>query len=101
MAGQSTGTGSSGAPLPPKILLAKPGLVSSGPVAVSKFSRGVATDEDAAILRSRIPSVNLLSDSWELHTDRLLPVIKEISYSPHSPSIIAFCFWLTSNFFVE
>lgn len=58
----------------PKILLAKPGLVAAG-----KFNRGGGggADEDAAALRSRLPSVgslNLLSDSWDFQIDRFLPV---------------------------
>ncbi|XP_073032740.1 uncharacterized protein [Primulina eburnea] len=57
----------------PKILLAKPGLVTSG-----KFNRGGA-DEEAA-LRSRLSSIaslNLLSDTWDLQIDRLLPFLTE------------------------
>nr|GLL28301.1 protein SMG9-like [Ipomoea trifida] len=67
----STG-GNASSSTAPKILLAKPGLVTAG-----KFNRGGA-DDDSAALRPRIPSIgslNLLSDSWELHTDRFLPVI--------------------------
>lgn len=77
----SAGTSSSNqnqspAPLPPKILLAKPGLVTGAPVA-AKFGRGGAGDDDTAALRSRLPpigSLNLLSDSWDFHIDRFLPV---------------------------
>ncbi|KAL1320720.1 hypothetical protein HN51_065423 [Arachis hypogaea] len=63
----------------PKILLAKPGLVAGGPV-TGKFSRGGAADDEAAQLRSRLPSVaslNLLSDSWDFHIDRFLPFLTE------------------------
>ncbi|XP_028762939.1 protein SMG9 isoform X2 [Neltuma alba] len=64
----------------PKILLAKPGLVSGGPVA-TKFGRGSSGVEDeSAQFRSRLPSVaslNLLSDSWEFHIDRFLPFLTE------------------------
>lgn len=61
----------------PKILLAKPGLVSAG-----KFNRGAGgggPDDDSA-LRSRLPSIgslNLLSDSWDFHTDRFLPFLTD------------------------
>lgn len=83
--GSSGGTGSSNpsqAPLPPKILLAKPGLVTGAPVP-SKFGRGGGGggggggEDDATSLRSRLPSIgslNLLSDSWDFHIDRFLPV---------------------------
>ncbi|XP_062145037.1 uncharacterized protein LOC133852315 isoform X2 [Alnus glutinosa] len=87
MAGSTGGTGSSNpssAPPPPKILLAKPGLVTGGPVA-GKFGRGGATDDETASLRSRLPSIgslNLLSDSWDFHIDRFLP-------SVFSPSVLA------------
>ncbi|GLT53760.1 hypothetical protein SLA2020_270100 [Shorea laevis] len=80
MAGSTGGTGSSNpssAPPPPKILLAKPGLVTGGPVA-GKFGR--ATDDETASLRSRLPaigSLNLLSDSWDFHIDRFLPFLTE------------------------
>ncbi|TKY71109.1 SMG9 protein [Spatholobus suberectus] len=63
----------------PKILLAKPGLVTGGPVA-GKFGRGGAGDDDSAQLRARLPSVaslNLLSDSWDFHIDRFLPFLTE------------------------
>ncbi|ESW29050.1 hypothetical protein PHAVU_002G039600 [Phaseolus vulgaris] len=63
----------------PKILLAKPGLVTGGPVA-GKFGRGGAGDDDSVQLRSRFPSVaslNLLSDSWDFHIDRFLPFLTE------------------------
>lgn len=78
MAGSTGGTASSSpspAPPAPKILLAKPGLVTTGPV-VGKFGRGGAEDETVPH-RSRLPaigSLNLLSDSWEFHIDRFLPV---------------------------
>jgi hypothetical protein len=60
----------------PKILLAKPGLVTGAPL-TGKFGRGVSGEEDSTQLRSRLPSVaslNLLSDSWDFHFDRFLPV---------------------------
>ncbi|XP_057428715.1 uncharacterized protein LOC130722104 [Lotus japonicus] len=63
----------------PKILLAKPGLVTGGPVA-GKFGRGAAGEDDSAQHRSRLPSVaslNLLSDSWDFHIDRFLPFLTE------------------------
>ncbi|XP_004511426.1 uncharacterized protein [Cicer arietinum] len=63
----------------PKILLAKPALVTGGTVA-GKFSRGGAAEEDSSQLRSRLPSVaslNLLSDSWDFHFDRFLPFLTE------------------------
>lgn len=61
--------------LAPKILLAKPGLVTS-----AKFTRGGGPEEDAAALRSRLPSVgslNLLTDSWDFQADRFLPFLTE------------------------
>ncbi|KAG8647915.1 protein SMG9 isoform X2 [Manihot esculenta] len=81
MAGSTGGTASSSpspAPPAPKILLAKPGLVTTGPV-VGKFGRGGAEDETVPH-RSRLPaigSLNLLSDSWEFHIDRFLPFLTE------------------------
>lgn len=71
----------------PKILLAKPpGLVTSGPAvsaAAAKFGR---EDETAPHHhhRSRLPSItslNLLSDSWDFHIDRFLPVCNKYHYS--------------------
>ncbi|KAJ4823542.1 hypothetical protein Tsubulata_044011, partial [Turnera subulata] len=59
----------------PKILLAKPGLVTSGPV-TGTFGR----EDDTAPHRSRLPaitSLNLLSDSWDFHIDRFLPFLTE------------------------
>lgn len=78
MAGSTGATGSSNPPPPPKILLAKPGLVTAGSVA-GKLGRGGggSGEEDTASIRTRLPaigSLNLLSDSWEFHTDRILPV---------------------------
>lgn len=58
----------------PKILLAKPSLVTA-----AKYNRG-ASDDTSASLRSRLPSVaylNLLSDSWDFHTDRFLPFLTD------------------------
>ena len=86
MAGATGGAGSSNpSPAPaPKILLAKPGLVTTGSVS-SKLIRsggagggGGGAEDESVSLRSRLPpigSLNLLSDSWEFHTDRFLPVI--------------------------
>lgn len=79
MAGSSSSNPSSG----PKILLAKPGLVSGGAVG-GKFGRG--EDETAPHvhphpLRSRLPSLNLLSDSWDFHIDRFLPVTHTLKHS--------------------
>ncbi|XP_077228699.1 uncharacterized protein LOC143861701 isoform X4 [Tasmannia lanceolata] len=50
---------------PPKILLAKPISVPA---------------VESVVLRSRLPplpSLNLLSDSWDFHTDRILPFLSE------------------------
>ena len=70
----SSQSGGGGVAPPPKILLAKPGLVTSG-----KFIRGGgAADDESASLRSRLPSMgslSLLSDSWDVHADRFLPVL--------------------------
>lgn len=69
----------------PKILLAKPALVTGGTVA-GKFSRGGAAEEDSSQLRSRLPSVaslNLLSDSWDFHFDRFLPVRNNLQLLNH------------------
>ncbi|CAI8589429.1 unnamed protein product [Vicia faba] len=63
----------------PKILLAKPGIVTGTPSA-GKFGRGATAEEDSTQLRSRLPSVaslNLLSDSWDFHFDRFLPFLTE------------------------
>lgn len=60
----------------PKILLAKPGLVTGAPIS-GKFNRAGAGEDDSTQHRSRLPSVaslNLLSDSWDFHFDRFLPV---------------------------
>jgi protein SMG9 len=59
----------------PKILLAKPALVTAG-----KFNRTGGGDDDSASLRSRhspIGSLNLLSDSWDFNTDRFLPFLTD------------------------
>ncbi|KAL0304551.1 UNVERIFIED_CONTAM: hypothetical protein Sradi_6323200 [Sesamum radiatum] len=75
------GSGGSASPNPspaPKILLAKPGLVTS-----SKFNRGGGSggpDDDSTALRSRLPSIgslNLLSDSWDFQIDRFLPFLTD------------------------
>ncbi|KAL8551249.1 hypothetical protein ACS0TY_000365 [Phlomoides rotata] len=77
MAG-SGGSSSSNPNPAPKILLAKPGLVTSG-----KFNRGGGSgggDDDSAALRSRLPAVgslNLLSESWDFHIDRFLPFLTD------------------------
>ncbi|KAK4433189.1 hypothetical protein Salat_1081100 [Sesamum alatum] len=81
MAG-SGGSASSNPSPAPKILLAKPGLVTS-----SKFNRGGGSgsgsggpDDDATALRSRLPSIgslNLLSDSWDFQIDRFLPFLTD------------------------
>ncbi|XP_057542036.1 uncharacterized protein LOC130820614 [Amaranthus tricolor] len=73
---------SSGGPGGPKILLAKPGLVSGGPSAAGKFIRGTSVEEDTSSvsIRSRLPpvgSLNLLSDSWDFHFDRFLPFLTD------------------------
>ncbi|XP_050225988.1 uncharacterized protein LOC126675392 [Mercurialis annua] len=80
MAGSTTGGNGSSTPLPtpsaPKILLAKPGLVTSGPT-VGKYGR---SEDETVPHRSRIPaisSLNLLSESWEFHIDRFLPFLTE------------------------
>ncbi|KAL5568226.1 hypothetical protein UlMin_024801 [Ulmus minor] len=79
--GGSSSSNSSSAPLPPKILLAKPGLVTGASVP-GKFGRGGggAGDDDTASHRSRLPSIgslNLLSESWDFHIDRFLPFLTE------------------------
>uniref|UniRef100_A0A2P2JCX3 Uncharacterized protein MANES_09G124800 n=1 Tax=Rhizophora mucronata TaxID=61149 RepID=A0A2P2JCX3_RHIMU len=84
MAG-STGGGmgssnlSPAAPPAPKILLAKPGLVSAGPAA-AKYGRGSGAEDETVPHRSRLPPIsnlNLLSDSWDFHIDRFLPFLTE------------------------
>ncbi|KAL8049261.1 hypothetical protein ABFS82_06G010000 [Erythranthe guttata] len=72
------GSASSNLSPAPKILLAKPGLISAG-----KFNRGGGNggaDEDSTALRSRLPSVgslNLLSESWDFQIDRFLPFLTD------------------------
>lgn len=66
----------------PKILLAKPALVTA-----AKYNRGPGgggggggPEDSSSSLRSRLPSVaflNLLSDSWDFHTDRFLPFLTD------------------------
>ncbi|KAJ9546186.1 hypothetical protein OSB04_025893, partial [Centaurea solstitialis] len=67
----------------PKILLAKPALVTA-----AKYNRGPGgaggggggADDGASSLRNRLPSVgflNLLSESWDFHTDRFLPFLTD------------------------
>ncbi|OVA02824.1 hypothetical protein BVC80_9095g15 [Macleaya cordata] len=61
-----TSTSSSSSSNAPKILLAKPTSTS--------------TESSSSTLRSRLPpvgSLNLVSDSWDLHTDRVLPFLTE------------------------
>ncbi|KAH7282042.1 hypothetical protein KP509_35G009400 [Ceratopteris richardii] len=70
----------------PKILLAKPtssrtessvaGAVSGAPAAVVKLMRD--RDEENAV-RTRLPhgSLSLISESWEIYPDRLLPLMSE------------------------
>ncbi|KAI3807928.1 hypothetical protein L1987_23866 [Smallanthus sonchifolius] len=87
MAGTGGGSGSSNSSVAashqaPKILLAKPALVTA-----AKYNRGPGgggggggPDDSSASLRSRLPSVaflNMLSDSWEFHTDRFLPFLTD------------------------
>lgn len=81
----SGGGGASSSPSP-KILLAKPGLVTGSPSAASKFIRGGGgggeddSSLSAASIRSRLPpvgSLNLLSDSWDFHFDRFLPFLTD------------------------
>ncbi|XP_068635742.1 uncharacterized protein [Aristolochia californica] len=57
----------------PKILLAKPASVPAGS-SVAKFAR---SEDESVLLRSRLPPVNLLSDSWDFHTDRILPFLTD------------------------
>ncbi|XP_051143232.1 uncharacterized protein LOC127259723 [Andrographis paniculata] len=59
----------------PKILLSKPGLVSS-----SRGRGGGGGDDDSTALRYRLPSIgslNLISDSWEIQIDRFLPFLTD------------------------
>lgn len=88
MAGATGGAGSSNpSPAPaPKILLAKPGLVTTGSVSSKLIRSGAAggggggAEDESVSLRSRLPpigSLNLLSDSWEFHTDRFLPFLTD------------------------
>ncbi|KAL0299810.1 UNVERIFIED_CONTAM: hypothetical protein Sradi_6640800 [Sesamum radiatum] len=77
MAGSGSSSSSNPSPAP-KILLAKPGLVTS-----SKFNRAGGSggpDDDSTVLRSRVPSIgslNLLSDSWDFQIDRFLPFLTD------------------------
>ncbi|KAG9454406.1 hypothetical protein H6P81_007310 [Aristolochia fimbriata] len=64
---------SSSTPAAPKILLAKPASVPAGS-SVAKFAR---SEDESVLLRSRLPPVNLLSDSWDFHTDRILPFLTD------------------------
>ncbi|WOK98329.1 protein SMG9 [Canna indica] len=62
-------------PPPPKILLAKPAGAAIAP------RLGREDDPSGVVHRSRNApqpgSLNLLSDSWEFHTDRILPFLTE------------------------
>ncbi|CAL9060751.1 uncharacterized protein LOC135643000 [Musa acuminata AAA Group] len=64
-------------PPPPKILLAKP----AGAAAAQRLGR--EDDPSAVVHRSRNAaqpgSLNLFSESWEFHTDRILPFLTENS----------------------
>ncbi|KAM7463566.1 hypothetical protein LguiA_031687 [Lonicera macranthoides] len=64
----------------PKILLAKPALVTTAGKLNRSGGGGGAGDDDSASHRSRhspIGSLNLLSDSWEFYTDRFLPFLTD------------------------
>ncbi|CAH1418019.1 unnamed protein product [Lactuca virosa] len=66
----------------PKILLSKPALVTA-----AKYNRGPGggggdggPDDASSSLHSCLPSVgflNLLSNSWDFHTDRFLPFLTD------------------------
>ncbi|WCJ27799.1 Nonsense-mediated mRNA decay factor SMG9 [Euphorbia peplus] len=78
MAGGTGSSSPSPTPPAPKILLAKPGLVTTGPP-LGKFGRPASEDEPVPH-RSRTPaigSLNLLSDSWDFNIDRFLPFLTE------------------------
>ncbi|KAL3524529.1 hypothetical protein ACH5RR_017363 [Cinchona calisaya] len=67
---------------PPKILLAKPGLVGVAARGVGVApGLGGPQDDSSAALRSRLPSIgslNLLSDSsWDFSSDRFLPFLTD------------------------
>ncbi|KAD6796574.1 hypothetical protein E3N88_07470 [Mikania micrantha] len=64
MAGTGGGTAPSNAP---KILLAKPALVKYNP----------AGDDSSPSLLPSAAFLNLLSDSWDFHTDRFLPFLTD------------------------
>ncbi|KAK3226011.1 hypothetical protein Dsin_005873 [Dipteronia sinensis] len=53
----------------------KPGLVTPGAVP-GKFGR-TTNEDDTSSHRSRLQSLNLLSDSWDLHIDRFLPFLSD------------------------
>ncbi|CAN6486509.1 unnamed protein product [Victoria cruziana] len=77
MGAATNSTGGSGAPVPappPKILLAKPGGGVGG--AIAKIGR-----DEESYARSRLPhgSLGFVSDSWEIHPDRLLPLMSDSS----------------------
>ena len=87
----NSGTAGQGSSSPaPKILLAKPGLVA-GSSSAGKFIRGAGEDDSsAASIRSRLPpvgSLNLLSDSWDFHFDRFLPVPLSLSLPRPLPCV--------------
>ncbi|KAK1305024.1 hypothetical protein QJS10_CPB11g00090 [Acorus calamus] len=66
-------------PPAPKILLAKP--PGAGPAAFARDDDSTsAAAASSAAARSRVPSIgslNLLSDSWDFHPDRILPFLTE------------------------
>ncbi|XXG43822.1 hypothetical protein AAC387_Pa01g3774 [Persea americana] len=69
-------------PPPPKILLTKPASVPVGSAVPKIIRSGGAAEDEPVVLRSRAPSLsslNLLSDSWDFHTDRILPFLTENS----------------------
>ncbi|KAK1392118.1 D-xylose-proton symporter-like 2 [Heracleum sosnowskyi] len=80
MAGVTSSSSNTTPSLAPKILLAKPALVSSS---AAKFNRSGADDDSASSLslRSRnlaVGSLNLISDSsWDFHSDRFLPFLTD------------------------
>ncbi|KAF3790739.1 Smg9 protein [Nymphaea thermarum] len=80
MGATTDSTGGSGVPAPappPKILLAKPGGGAGGGGSIVKIGRG----DEEPYARSRLPpgSLSFVSDSWEVHPDRLLPFMSDNS----------------------
>ncbi|KAL1822358.1 hypothetical protein ACET3Z_009136 [Daucus carota] len=80
MAGSSGVSSNTTPSLAPKILLAKPALVTSS---AAKYNRSGADDDSTSShsIRSRTPpigSLNLVSDSsWDFHADRFLPFLTD------------------------